>query len=95
MLPFLIEDDRIMSMLNSADILTLYVVPVMSRSAKVNSYLHDLAHQDSIWRRLFRIDSRKRLAVALQNNWLLQKWRLYNPNVPVPKWFICSSQHAR
>ncbi|KAK8800949.1 hypothetical protein WA588_001777, partial [Blastocystis sp. NMH] len=76
MLPFLIEDDRIMSMLNSADILTL---------AKVNSYLHDLAHQDSIWRRLFRIDSRKRLAVALQNNWLLQKWRLYNPNVPVPK----------
>ena len=68
---------------------------VMSRSAKVNSYLHDLAHQDSIWRRLFRIDSRKRLAVALQNNWLLQKWRLYNPNVPVSKWFVCSSQHAR
>ena len=51
----------------------------------MNKYLHDAAHQDVVWKRLFARDTKENLAIALRNEWLLQKWRLFSPNVPKPE----------
>lgn len=51
----------------------------------MNKYLRDAAHQDIVWKRLFARDTKENLAIALRNEWLLQKWRLFSPNVPKPE----------
>lgn len=61
----------------------------MIHSAQVNRYLHDAAHQDIVWKRLFACDTKENLAVALRNDWLLQKWRLFSPDVPIPELDSC------
>ena len=85
MAAFLVEDDRIFSFLDSLDMLRLYVLPAgLICRANVNRYLNDATHQDSVWKRLFVTDVEKNLAVAVKNEWLLQKWRLFHPDTPIP-----------
>ena len=85
MAAFLVEDERIFSFLDSLDVLRLYTIVVRNNfnRANVNRYLNDVTHQDSIWRRLFSMDSEENIAIAIQNEWLLQKHRLFHsPAVP-------------
>lgn len=86
MAAFLVEDDRIFSFLDSVDMLRLFIYySCLIYRANVNKYLNDATHQDSVWKRLFKTDSEENLSIAVKNEWLLQKWRLFNNNVPVPK----------
>lgn len=51
----------------------------------MNRYLNEATHQDTVWKRLFSCDKKENLVIALQNDWLLQKWRLFYPDTPEPR----------
>lgn len=87
MIPFILEDERMLSMLDSTEVMKLYVnddindnFPSFICRASVNNYLHALVHQDAVWKRLFETDSPEHITIVMTNEWLLQKWRLWNAN---------------
>lgn len=87
---FLVEDQRIFSMLDSVDIMKLWGWMGWMRSrANVNRYLNKLIHQDSVWKRLFREDSSRNLTIVLQNEWLREKWKKVYPDMPIPNSGVC------
>lgn len=87
---FLVEDQRIFSMLDSVDIMKLWGLTCLVRSrANVNRYLNRLIHQDSVWQRLFREDNSRNLTIVLQNEWLREEWKKVYPDMPIPNSSVC------
>lgn len=85
MSPFLVEGERIFSLLRSVDLLRLLVwLEEVTGSACVNHFLHDAVYQDGVWQTAFFQEDEEELAPALQNANLRVLYNLVNPQTIVP-----------
>ena len=85
MSPFLVEGERIFSLLRSVDLLRLLVwLEEVTGSACVNHFLHDAVYQDGVWQTAFFQEDEEELAPALQNANLRVLYNLINPQPIVP-----------
>lgn len=78
--PFIVESERILSMLCGVDLLRVYTLLArMTRSACVNHLLHDCVYQDGVWNRAFYQEDMESLAPVLQNEHLRTLFQIVNP----------------
>lgn len=77
MAPFLLEGDRIESMLTGPELLRLYVWKkrVMRRGC-VNKTLLKSVHREDVWLRSLKQDSEEDRAIVLKNEWAEKKWKM-------------------
>ena len=77
MAPFLLEGDRIESMLTGPELLRLYVWKkrVMRRGC-VNKTLFKSVHREDVWLRSLKQDSEEDRAIVLKNEWAEKKWKM-------------------
>lgn len=78
--PFLLESERVLSMLAGVDLLRVWgLVAAMRRRACVNRLLHRCVYQDGVWSRAFYQEDVESLAPVLQNEHLRTLFQLVNP----------------
>ena len=77
MAPFLLEGDRIESMLTGPELLRLYVWKkrVMRRGC-VNKTLLKSVHREDVWLRSLKQDSEEDRTIVLKNEWAEKKWKM-------------------
>ena len=77
MAPFLLEGDRIESMLTGPELLRLCVWKkrVMRRGC-VNKTLLKSVHREDVWLRSLKQDSEEDRAIVLKNEWAEKKWKM-------------------
>lgn len=77
MAPFLLEGDRIESMLTGPELLRLYVWKkrVMRRGC-VNKTLFKSVHREDVWLRSLKQDSEEDRTIVLKNEWAEKKWKM-------------------
>ena len=77
MAPFLLEGDRIESMLTGPELLRLYLWKkrVMRRGC-VNKTLLKSVHREDVWLRSLKQDSEEDRAIVLKNEWAEKKWKM-------------------
>lgn len=77
MAPFLLEGDRIESMLTGPELLRLYLWKkrVMRRGC-VNKTLFKSVHREDVWLRSLKQDSEEDRAIVLKNEWAEKKWKM-------------------
>ena len=77
MAPFLLEGDRIESMLTGLELLRLYVWKkrVMRRGC-VNKTLFKSVHREDVWLRSLKQDSEEDRTIVLKNEWAEKKWKM-------------------
>lgn len=77
MAPFLLEGDRIESMLTGPELLRLCVWKkrVMRRGC-VNKTLFKSVHREDVWLRSLKQDSEEDRAIVLKNEWAEKKWKM-------------------
>ena len=75
--PFLLEGDRIESMLTGPELLRLYVWKkrVMRRGC-VNKTLFKSVHREDVWLRSLKQDSEEDRTIVLKNEWAEKKWKM-------------------
>lgn len=75
--PFLLEGDRIISLLTGPDLLRLWVrtCALMNRTC-VNRMMHEAVSRDVVWMKVFKQDSKEDIDMVIQNEWLAKKWDL-------------------
>lgn len=75
--PFLLEGDRIESMLTGPELLRLCVWKkrVMRRGC-VNKTLLKSVHREDVWLRSLKQDSEEDRAIVLKNEWAEKKWKM-------------------
>ena len=78
--PFLLESERVLSMLAGVDLLRVWgLVAALRRRACVNRLLHRCVYQDGVWSRAFYQEDVESLAPVLQNEHLRTLFQLVNP----------------
>ena len=77
MAPFLLEGDRIESMLTGPELLRLCVWKkrVMRRGC-VNKTLLKSVHREDVWLRSLKQDSEEDRTIVLKNEWAEKKWKM-------------------
>ena len=77
MAPFLLEGDRIESMLTGPELLRLCVWKkrVMRRGC-VNKTLFKSVHREDVWLRSLKQDSEEDRTIVLKNEWAEKKWKM-------------------
>lgn len=77
MAPFLLEGDRIESMLTGPELLRLCVWKkrVMRRGC-VNKTLFKSVYREDVWLRSLKQDSEEDRAIVLKNEWAEKKWKM-------------------
>ena len=77
MAPFLLEGDRIESMLTGPELLRLCVrVRRVTRRGCVNKTLCKSVHREDVWLRSLKQDSEEDRRVVLMNEWAEKKWKM-------------------
>ena len=78
--PFLLESERVLSMLAGVDLLRVWgLAAALRRRACVNRLLHRCVYQDGVWSRAFYQEDVESLAPVLQNEHLRTLFQLVNP----------------
>ena len=78
--PFLLESERVLSMLAGVDLLRVWgLAAALRRRACVNRLLHRCVYQDGVWSRAFYQEDVESLAPVLQNEHLRTLFQLENP----------------
>ena len=78
--PFLLESERVLSMLAGVDLLRVWgLAAALRRRACVNRLLHRCVYQDGVWSRAFYQEDVESLAPVLQNEHLRTLFHLVNP----------------
>ena len=78
--PFLLESERVLSMLAGVDLLRVWgLVAALRRRACVNRLLHRCVYQDGVWSRAFYQEDVESLAPVLRNKHLRTLFQLVNP----------------
>lgn len=78
--PFLLEGERVLSMLAGVDLLRVWgLAAALRRRACVNRLLHRCVYQDGVWSRAFYQEDVESLAPVLQNEHLRTLFQLVNP----------------